>query len=68
MMFMGARPSNMGFSETTDFENYTNLGHFNEGAMKTTNFVSPKHGAVTHITNDELKSIMEHWNVKIDLD
>ncbi len=61
----GARPSNMGFSETTDFENFTNLGHFNEGVMKTTNFSSPKHGAVTYLTKDELKAIADHW--KVDL-
>ena len=61
----GARPSNMGFSETTDFVNYKNLGHFNEGIMKTTNFTSPKHGAVTYLTKEELKAIVEHW--KVDL-
>ena len=64
----GARPSNMGFSETTDFEHYKDLGHFNEGVMKTTNFTSPKHGAVTYLTLDELKAIKAHWNVDIDLD
>ncbi len=63
----GARPSNMGFSETTDFVTYKNLGHFNEGVMKTTNFTSPKHGAVTYLTRDELLAIAKHWNVKIDL-
>ena len=61
----GARPSNMGFSETTDFEHYTNLGHFNEGVMKTTNFTSPKHSAVTYLTPKELKAAAEHW--KVDL-
>ncbi len=64
----GARPSNMGFSETTDFINFTNLKHFNEGPMKTTNFTSPKHGAVTYLTTDELKAIAEHWKVDIKLD
>ena len=63
----GARPSNMGFSETTDFEHYKDLGHFNEGVMKTTNFTSPKHGAVTYLTMNELKAIKAHWNVDIDL-
>lgn len=61
----GARPSNMGFSETTDFVNFTNLGRFNEGVMKTTNFTSPKHGAVTYLTKAELKAIAEHWKVEI---
>jgi len=64
----GARPSNMGFSETTDFTTYKNLGHFNEGVMKTTNFTSPKHGAVTYLTKKELKAIAEHWKVDIKLD
>lgn len=64
----GARPSNMGFSETTDFVNFTNLGHFNEGVMKTTNFTSPKHGAVTYLTLDELKAIKEHWNVQMNVE
>ena len=64
----GARPSNMGFSETSDFVSFKNLGHFNEGVMKTTNFTSPKHGAVTHLTMEELKSVAAHWNVDIKLD
>ena len=64
----GARPSNMGFSETTDFKTFKNIGHFNEGIMKTTNFKSPKHGAVTYLTLDELKAIAKHWKVKIDLE
>jgi hypothetical protein len=64
----GARPSNMGFSETTDFVNYTHLGHFNEGVMKTTNFTSPKHGAITYLTLDELKAAAAHWKVDIKLD
>ena len=32
------QPHNFGFSETTDFINFTNIGHFNEGVMKTSNF------------------------------
>lgn len=59
----GLRPNNMGFSETVDFENYSNIGHFNEGVMKTTNFSSPKHGAVTYLTKEELKAIAEHWEI-----
>ena len=64
----GARPNNMGFSETTDFVNYKNIGHFNEGVMKTTNFTGPKHGAITYLTKNELKAIAEHWKVAIKLD
>jgi hypothetical protein len=61
----GARPNNMGFSETTDFVTYRDLGHFNEGVMKGTNFVRPKHGAVTYLTKEELSSIAAYW--KLDL-
>ena len=64
----GARPNNMGFSETTDFVTYKNLGHFNEGVMKGTNFVRPKHGAVTYLTLAELKAAAAHWHVNLPLD
>lgn len=64
----GARPNNMGFSETTDFVTYRNIGRFNEGVMKTTNFTGPKHGAVTYLRLDELKSVAAHWKVDIRLD
>ena len=64
----GARPNNMGFSETIDFVTYKNLGHFNEGEMKTTNFTGPKHGAVTYLTLNELKAIAKYWKVDIKLD
>jgi hypothetical protein len=64
----GARPNNMGFSETTDFVTYKNVGHFNEGVMKGTNFERPKHGAVTYLTLDELKAAAAHWKVTIKLD
>jgi hypothetical protein len=64
----GARPNNMGFSETNDFVSYKDLGHFNEGVMKTTNFIGPKHGAVIHLTLDELKAIAAYWKVDISLD
>jgi hypothetical protein len=57
----GARPNNMGFSETTDFVAYKNIGRFNNGVMKTTNFTGPKHGAVTYLTLDELKAVEAHW-------
>lgn len=60
-----ARPNNMGFSETTDFKNYTDIGHFNGGCMKTANFVSPKHGAVVTITADELSRLEKYWNFKL---
>ena len=58
----------MGFSETKDFIKYKDIGHFNEGVMKGTNFERPKHGAVTYLTLDELKSIADHWRIDIKLD
>jgi hypothetical protein len=64
----GARPNNMGFSETTDFVNYKDILKFNDGVMKTTNFARPKHGAVTYLTLDELKAVAAHWKVNIKLD
>ena len=64
----GARPNNMGFSETTDFVAYTHIGRFNEGVMKGTNFERPKHGALTHLTLDELNAVAKHWNVDMRTD
>lgn len=60
------RPNNMGFSETSDFENFTDLGHFNKGVMKTSNFSSPKHGAVIHLTKKEAERLAKHWGTKIE--
>jgi hypothetical protein len=59
----GARPSNMGFSETTDFKTFKNLGRFNEGVMKTTNFSSPKHGAVIPISEAQARTLAGHWKL-----
>ena len=59
------RPHNFGFVETTDFVNFTNLGHFNEGVMKTTNFTSPKHGSVISLTKDEAQKLAEHWGMEL---
>ncbi len=64
----GARPNNMGFSETEDFKTFRHLGRFNEGVMKGTNFERPKHGAVIPITLDELRAVAAHWQVEIKLD
>ena len=58
------KPNNMGFSETSDFIHFTTLGHFNEGVMKTTNFSSPKHGAVIHLTKKEAQALADHWGMK----
>ena len=55
------RPNNFGFVETSDFKTFTPLGHFNEGKMKLTNFISPKHGSVIHITKAEAKRLENYW-------
>ncbi len=60
----GLHPNNMGFSETTDFKTFTKLGYFNDGVMKTTNFTSPKHGAVISLTAAEAKRLAEHWGLE----
>ncbi|MCD8237668.1 MAG: family 43 glycosylhydrolase [Prevotellaceae bacterium] len=61
-------PHNFAFAETSDFVHFTNLGRFNEGisadippVMKTTNFASPKHGAVIQITKEEADRIEAFW-------
>ncbi len=58
----GVRPHNYGFCETTDFKTFVNLGRFNEGVMKATNFSSPKHGAIVHLTEAEARALAAHWN------
>lgn len=60
----GIAKHNFGFVETSDFVNFTPLGHFNEGPMKSTNFTSPKHGAVVHLTAEEADRLEKHWNNK----
>ena len=57
----GIKTHNFGFVETSDFKTFTPLGHFNEGVMKTTNFTSPKHGAVIHLTAEEADQLENHW-------
>lgn len=54
-------PHNFGFVETSDFVNFKNLGRFNEGVMKTTNYISPKHGAVIHLTKEEADNLEAYW-------
>ena len=54
-------PHNFGFVETSDFKTFKPLGRFNEGVMKATNFVSPKHGSVIHITKAEAKRLESYW-------
>ena len=62
----GIQPHNFGFSETSDFKTFTDIGRFNEGAMKAVNFQSPKHGAVIHLTRKEAKRLAEYWNTEIE--
>ncbi len=61
----GQAKHNFGFSETSDFVNFKNLGHFNEGVMKTTNFESPKHGAIIQITKEEADRLANNDRTKI---
>ncbi|MDN3670424.1 glycoside hydrolase family 43 protein [Echinicola jeungdonensis] len=64
----GIQPHNFGFRETTDFKNFDDLGHFNEGAMKATNFSSPKHGTVIHLTANEANKLAEHWDLDMEFE
>lgn len=59
----GIQPHNFGFSETTDFKTFKSIGRFNEGVMKTTNFTSPKHGAVVHLTQAEADRLAGRWGL-----
>lgn len=61
----GISPHNFGFSETSDFVHFTNIGHFNEGVMKTTNFNNVKHGAVIHLTRKEAVQLAKRWGCKM---
>ena len=60
------RPSNFGFCETTDFVTFKDIGHFNNGVMKTSNFSSPKHGAVIQITKKEAEKLANHWGLNLE--
>ena len=60
----GARPHTFGFSETTDFVHFKDLGHFNQGVMKSTNFQMPKHGAVIPLTLKEAQTLAAHWKLE----
>ncbi|MFV0607468.1 MAG: glycoside hydrolase family 43 protein [Niabella sp.] len=57
----GIQPHNFGFRETSDFIHFKDLGHFNEGMMKATNFSSPKHGSVIHLTKKEAEQLSKFW-------
>jgi hypothetical protein len=57
------KPHNFGFCETSDFKTFSNLKRFNEGLMKTTNFNTPKHGSVIHLTKKEAKKLSSNYAV-----
>lgn len=59
------QPHNFGFIETSDFVNFTDLGHFNEGMMITTNFTSPKHGSIIQLTKEEAMKLADHYNMNL---
>ena len=58
------RPHNFGFAETSDFIHYTNLGHFDQGVMRRTNFAIQKHGAVIHLTKSEAERLKTWYQQK----
>ncbi|MDR3060759.1 MAG: family 43 glycosylhydrolase, partial [Dysgonamonadaceae bacterium] len=62
----GISPHNFGFSETSDFVNFNDLRHFNDGIMKAVNF-QPKHGAVIHLTKQEAEKLAAHWGVSYQM-
>jgi hypothetical protein len=62
----GIDPHNFGFRETTDFLHFTDLGRFNEGVMKTTNFITPKHGAVIQLTAAEASRLAQNWGLEME--
>ena len=57
----GLQPPTFGFRETTDFKHFTDLGRFNQGPMKATNFESPKHGTIIPLTRAEAEKLCQHW-------
>ncbi|UEG52035.1 glycoside hydrolase family 43 protein [Mucilaginibacter daejeonensis] len=58
-------PHNFGFSETSDFVNFTNLGRFNEGVMRSTNFSVPKHPAVIQVTAKEAQRLANKYGLNM---
>lgn len=61
-------PHNFGFLETSDFKTFTDIGHFNKGKMRLTNFTSPKHGSIIQITAEEADRLEEKWTKYVPLD
>ncbi|MBN2163237.1 MAG: hypothetical protein JXR25_01280 [Pontiellaceae bacterium] len=63
-VLQAANPHNFAFSETSDFKTFKHLGYFNQGVMKSTNFTSPKHGAVIHLTQEEADRLAARWGLE----
>lgn len=55
-------PHTFGFDESTDLEHFTHLGQFSDDCMKMEGCVSPKHGAVVQITEEEARRLECKWN------
>lgn len=64
----GLKPPNFGFRETRDFKVFKDLGRFNEGVMKATNFDSPKHPSLVRITRMEARKLADHWKYTLVFD
>ena len=60
----GRKKHNFGFIETSDFVNFKDLGEFDEGVMKRTNFNAQKHGAIIQITQEEADRLEKYWQTK----
>lgn len=60
------QPHNFGFAETTDFITFTDIGHFDKGVMKRTNFEIQKHGSVIHLTAKEANRLAQHWGLEME--
>ena len=56
-------PHNFYFCETTDLQNFTPIGYFDEPncPLKRTNFSEQKHGAVVQVMKKELKRLIKYW-------
>ena len=66
--YFSVNPNNFGFAETTDFKTFKNLGHFDQGVMKRTNFSDQKNGSVIHLTKKEALRLAKHWNTNFLFD
>lgn len=59
-------PHNFGFVETEDFVNFKDLGHFDAGVMKRTNFEIQKHGSVIQLSKKEALALAQHWGLELE--